>query len=326
MDLIVNGPAVALSSLGVRRYFSAIMRHLSWPGRVEVLPLGPWRMLERPRELLRRGRSNAIFWTPCQRGPLNARRHVVTVHDCINVEYVYRDDWRRAAYVRLFNRVLNASASIVAISCATRAAILRNYRVDPAKITVIRSAEEGLSVGGAALAESPRKERPYVLMVTNSLAHKNTAAACEAFVGTRAVASGVLLRVIGSLSQQAEAICRSTGIRYEIRSHVDDAQLREWYRHCLFLLSPSLAEGHNLPIAEALAEGANVLCSDIDVHREFYDGRVEFFDPRDSGNIRSAIDAALERPGRWFTEGTRAERRSFADVARDYRNLFQSLR
>jgi hypothetical protein len=55
MDLIVNGPAVALSSHGVRRYHAGIMRHLRWPGRVEVIDSALNRALERPRELLRGG-------------------------------------------------------------------------------------------------------------------------------------------------------------------------------------------------------------------------------------------------------------------------------
>ena len=159
MDLIVNGPAVRLSSPGVRRYFSAVMRHLSWPGNLEILESARWKYLERPRELLRRGRSDAIFWTPCQRGPLRVRNHVITVHDCINVEYVYRGDWRLPVYRRLFNQVLDGASVVVAISQATKAAILRNYRVDEAKIRVVRSGYDALSKrpDGDSTGESPRR-------------------------------------------------------------------------------------------------------------------------------------------------------------------------
>ena len=81
MDLIVNDPAARLSSRGVQRYLASVMRELSWDGRVERLALVHGRTIERARELLRRGREDAILWTPCQRGPLRAHNHVVTVHD-----------------------------------------------------------------------------------------------------------------------------------------------------------------------------------------------------------------------------------------------------
>lgn len=335
MDLIVNGPAVALSSRGVRRYLEGVMHHLRWPGQVEFLRLGPYRSLERPRELLRRGRKDAILWTPCQRGPIWAHNHVVTVHDCINVEYVHVHDWRLPAFRRLFNSVLNGATRIVAISQATKDAILRNYTVDESRITIIRSGEDAFladtvdseSAGinsnpGAADTSSP----PFVLMVTNSLPHKNALAACVAFADSRLAAAGWSLRVIGSIPPEATTACQRRSARVEVHATVDDALLAKWYRTCQFLLSPSLAEGHNLPIAEALALKARVLCSNIAAHREFYSGRVLFFDPCRQEAIVDALNTAMERPQDWpRSAAPLSANRSFADVARDYEAVFASV-
>ena len=328
MDLIINGPAVALSSLGVRRYFSSVMHHLSWRGKVEIISSGRWRVLERPRELLRRGRDGAIFWTPCQRGPLRARNHVITVHDCINVEYVYRNDWRLPVYRQLFNQVLDGAAAVVAISRATRAALLRNYRVDEAKIRVIQSGYDPLDASttrSEGRHHSSTSEPPFILMVTNAFAYKNSVAACRALAQSRAARANVGLRVIGNLPAEAVEACERAGVRLEVRSGVPERELQESYERCLFLLSPSLAEGHNLPIAEALSAGANVLASDIDVHREYYTGCVSFFDPHEEAGIAAAIDAALERPGRWFDAACMRHGRSFAEVASEYEAVFESI-
>lgn len=326
MNLTVNAAAVAGSSFGVRRYFAAVMQHLPWPNAVDTFSPGRWPRLERPRELLYRGRADSIFWTPCQRGPLRAHHHVVTVHDCINVEYVHRDDWRLPAYLRLFNAILDGAERVVTISAATRDAVLRNYRIDESKISVIRSGRDAFArLRDVQIAAEARVDRPYVLLVTNALPHKNNLAACEAFARSCGPAKGLTLRVVGSLSDDAREACHRHGVVLEEHARINDAQLAAWYAGCRFLLSPSLAEGHNLPIAEALAQGANVLCTDIPVHREFYDGEVRFFEPDRPDAFIQALDAAITADGPWFTARRDAVHRSFADVAREYATLFTSL-
>jgi glycosyltransferase involved in cell wall biosynthesis len=329
VDLLINEAAVRRSSYGVQRYYARVMEHLAWPGRIATIAPARWSSVERLRELLMPGRSDAILWTPCQRGPLRAPNHVVTVHDCINVEYVYRDDWRRSAFRRLFNAILERAAHVVAISHATKAALLRNYRIEAERILVIQSGRDSLlpqSARGEPGEQSAPDVGPYVLMLSNTLPHKNITSACRAFAASRARSAGVALRVVGALPEPAERECRTNGVRLELHGRVSDAQLAAWYQDCRFLLSPSLEEGQNLPIAEALALGANVLCSDIAVHREFYGGEVALFDPHSVTAMTAAIDSALERPGRWPRAASSAARRSFADVAADYRKLFLDMR
>jgi glycosyltransferase involved in cell wall biosynthesis len=329
VDLLINEVAVARSSLGVKRYYARVMEHLAWPGCVERIPPWQWRRLERPRELLQRGRPNAVFWTPCQRGPLFAHNHVVTVHDCINVEFTYRHDWRLPSYKLLFGAILNQARSVVAISNATKSAILRNYGVAEAKVLVIQSGYDVMRC--SAPHESQAEEsaaaatEPYVLMFSNMLPHKNAIAACRAYAASRARSARIALRVVGGLPPEAQRVCHDARVRLHQHAHATDAELAAWYRGCLFLLSPSLDEGHDLPIAEALAYDVNVLCSDIDSHREFYEGDVAFFDPRSIAAMTAALDAAFDRPGRWPRRDAVARSRSFEDVAADYRRLFQSV-
>jgi len=69
--------------------------------------------------------------------------------------------------------------------------------------------------------------------------------------------------VVGSLPSAALDLLEQGDAKIEVHAHVEDARLQEWYKSAAFLLSPSLAEGYNLPVAEAIASGGNVLCSDI---------------------------------------------------------------
>lgn len=310
--------------MGVRRFFSGVMQHLDWQAAVTLTGTMRFSALERAVEFLRIGRPDAIFWSPSHRGPLNAYHHVVSVHDCINVEYTFRDDWRLPAFRKLFNVVLNRAEAIVALSHATKSAILRNYTVAEHKVLVISPGFESPSPSArSALAQA--NDAPFVLLVTNAFAHKNTVQACRAFIRSKACATGVVLRVVGSLAAEALQVLSHTRAAVDMHAHVDDATLVTWYQRCLFLFSPSLAEGYNLPIAEALAMGANVLCSDIPVHREFYEGKAEFFDPNAVDGIVEALNCALDRHGSWHASQPTLSARSYRDMAAEYRSLFQRI-
>jgi glycosyltransferase involved in cell wall biosynthesis len=323
MKLVVNASAALRSSRGVRRYYDSIARHLSWPGGIAMSPLHASGAVNRLAELTYRGSRDAILWSPAHRGPLRARHHVVTVHDCINVEYVYTG-WRLQALRWATQQMLSSAERVVAISHATEAALRRNYRIRPSSLVVIPSSCDVPIEADDDGAPPPAGDgRPFVLLVTNSLPHKNTVRACEALARSRARTERVTLRVVGSLPSEALAACQAGGVDVDVGSAISDATLRRWYRDCLFLLAPSLDEGHDLPIAEALAQGANVLCSDIAAHREFYDGLVEFFPPLDVDAIAHAIDRALARTGRWSDASLPT--RSFADVAADYLKLFTDI-
>jgi glycosyltransferase involved in cell wall biosynthesis len=325
VELIVNSLAAARSSLGVRRLFAGVMQHLAWDSKVSFSRLPKIAPVARVAELLQLGRRDAIYWSPTHRGPLWAHHHVVSLHDCINVEYTFRDDWRLPAFRRVFNLVLRNAQVVVALSRATKDAALRNYSLIESKIVVIPAGFD-LPSETAAVAEQPYAGPPFILMVTNALPHKNALRACRAFVDSVAPHNGYVLRVVGSLPPAALGLCGQDSAKIEVHGHVADAQLRSWYRNAAFLFSPSLAEGYNLPVAEAVASGGNVLCSDIAVHREFFQGRAAFFDPGSEDSMVEALNGAVMKAGtRWYPGASKGRLRSFKDMADDYRAVFRGI-
>lgn len=330
MKLVINGAAVSGTSLGGKRYFNNIFSRLTWPGGIEIRNLGAPGSFTRLRELGYSGHQEEIFWSPNQRGPLRVRHHVVTVLDCINVEYIYRKDWRLPAYRRLFNSILNNASAVVAISHATRDAIMRNYQIDAEKVIVIAGPNDFRSESSQYSSDdlcrkSSEVEPPFVLLFSNLLPHKNTARAISAFAASSAARRGVSLKIVGEAEPKALAECRAAKVTIEQHVGVDDLTLQKWLRNCQFMLSPSLDEGLNLPIGEALSIGTKVLCSDIPVHREFFDGQVRFFDPKDMGAISYALDLAFDDIGIWLRELEWRDCRSFDDVTRDYAALFNRV-
>lgn len=320
MKLLVNAPALIRSSRGVKRYTSNVLNHLLWPGEIEFLKNPKFSALGRFYETFLPVDDSTILWSPCKRGSLLAQHHVVTIHDCINIEYTYAGDKRLLFYHILMQPILSRAEVIVAISYATRNAILRNYRLSPDKIVVIPSGVD--PIGTTSALPNNNTSRPFVLLVTNSLPHKNTIATCSAWVRSIGPSEGIELRVIGSLPDTARNICEQSGIPLSLQIDITDRTLVYNYKQCLFLLAPSLCEGHDLPVAEALSLGAEVLCSDIDVHREFYDGRVMFFDPCNEDSIVVALNQSILRSKPWFEQPKVFAARGFNDVASDYADLF----
>ena len=324
MKLIVNKIATYKTSLGGKRYYEGILSELNWPGSITETSLPRFSAFDRCIETFQLGEPSAVFWSPNQRGPIFARNHVVTVLDCINVEFTYSKDWRLPILKGITQAIFHNAVAIVAISNATRAAILRNYSVDESKVIVIPGPTQFKidSFLGDGVANTISRER-YALLVSNTLPHKNTTLAARAFAKSNAAKSGVALRIIGSLSDQGVICCKDAGVKLEIQHGVSNSQLLTSFKNAEFLLSPSLDEGLNLPIAEALALHVPVLCSDIPVHREFYDGHVSFFDPNNMDSMVTCINNALDGGG--IISLDRYTGTTYKEVAEKYKLLFMKF-
>ncbi len=88
---------------------------------------------------------------------------------------------------------------------------------------------------------------------------------------------------------------RCPGLRglVEERSGLSDAALDELLASASALLLPSFAEGYGLPVAEALAQGVPVICSDLPALRECGADVPEYLDPLDGpGWMQAVLDYA----------------------------------
>lgn len=78
-----------------------------------------------------------------------------------------------------------------------------------------------------------------------------------------------------------QQLASERGVAERIRylGFVPEADLVALYTNAMACIAASTDEGFNLLPLEALACGRPVICSDIPVHRELYDGAVSFFPP-----------------------------------------------
>jgi glycosyltransferase involved in cell wall biosynthesis len=75
----------------------------------------------------------------------------------------------------------------------------------------------------------------------------------------------------------------------EERNHLDDEGVGSLLGRARAVLVPSFVEGFGLPLAEALASGVPVICSDIPVFREVGRDVPDYLDPLDLFAWRDAI-------------------------------------
>jgi hypothetical protein len=102
---------------------------------------------------------------------------------------------------------------------------------------------------------------------------------------------------------------------------VGDADLSLLYRHAMFTVYPSLAEGWGLPIGESLSHGTPCIASNTTAMPEVGGSFVVYFDPHSTQSGKDAIAKALDDPMMLDALATRVKAefvpRSWSDVSQD---------
>ncbi len=143
---------------------------------------------------------------------------------------------------------------------------------------------------------SPGGPREALLMVGSISPRKNHHLALDALEQCWQRGSPQRLVIAGGIGWNCEDLVTrlrnhpELGRRLFWFADLRDAELDLCYRRCRALLTPSLAEGFNLPIVEALSRGATVLASDLPVHREVGGKFAAYFPPTDAAPLAALID------------------------------------
>jgi glycosyltransferase involved in cell wall biosynthesis len=223
-------------------------------------------------------------------------RFVCLVHDLIPIkhpEYVRWGDARR--HRRRMATVANLADGVIVNSAGTAAALERHF-AEAGSTVPIRVAPLGIDLHSprplpAAVEQSPyfvcvatiepRKNHRLLLDVWRQLAAAREAAPRLVLIGRRGLRSR---RIIASIERSGLAC----GL-IEEHNDLPDAAVARLVGGAQALLYPSLAEGYGLPVAEALALGVPVLCSDLPELREIGLDVPEYLDPLDRRTWREAV-------------------------------------
>jgi glycosyltransferase involved in cell wall biosynthesis len=196
---------------------------------------------------------------------------VLTVHDlCFKTEPKWFSFKTRLAFQFFFKHSLNLADIIICVSKNTKKQLLNYYSVSPAKIRVVYEAAANsfyyISVRSRLKEELKQKfelNKPYFLIVGNVEQRKQPELIISAFKKTLKQYSNMELVFVGPNKLKLKAQKQIKFLNY-----VSDTDLNLLYNGATALIYFSLCEGFGLPIVEAMACRAPIICSDIPVFRE----------------------------------------------------------
>jgi glycosyltransferase involved in cell wall biosynthesis len=226
-------------------------------------------------------------------------RFVCLIHDLIPLDYPqFTSRAQTARHRRRIETVTALADSVVVNSAATQASLCRRLERD-LPVTV---APLGLDL---AVGQPETAKRPYFVCLGTIEPRKNHTLLLDIWqcvVAERGEQAPRLLLVGRRGWGSGKIAARLPGLYPFVEEQPDlpDRALRPLLRGApRALLMPSFAEGFGLPVIEALAQGAPVLCSELPALRESGDGAPDYLDPADAAAWRAAIlDYAIDSPRR----------------------------
>jgi glycosyltransferase involved in cell wall biosynthesis len=243
-------------------------------GRLCLTP--PHHRLERwtlPLELLPPGRKPDLLHSIDHVAPAwGPWRSVVTLHDLAFVLYPETHTAASRIYYAAAGESARKAARVIAVSQRTASDAVRLLGVDPARVRVIHNAvdprfgprpREELAPLGGRLGFDPRT--PYILFVGTLEPRKNVPLVFDALAILRRQVDVQLLVVGGRgwLGETIHAAHARSGIgeAAHFLGWLDQSELAVLYSHARVFVLPSVYEGFGLPVLEAMACGAPVVCS-----------------------------------------------------------------
>jgi len=229
-------------------------------------------------------------------------RNAVFVHDLIPVRFPeFSLPGHPDRHVQRIRNVLRHGQRIIVNSFATRddlVAFAAEVSMQPPDICV---APLGVDLPAPAIAPSPGAAAPAFVVVGTIEGRKNHALLMTVWSHLIDILGDKTprLSIVGRRGWRTEAFDAAFGrdrrlVQFvRLEEGLSDQDVAARIRSAVALLSPTFAEGFNLPVMEALAMGALAIISDIPVHRELFGSRASLLSPHDEKAWFSAVLAAM---------------------------------
>ncbi len=303
----------------------------------------PYRFEEQSSFLATLVRANlALVHFPHYNLPVfNRGRFVVTIHDLFSYDFpeIHSGPIPRRVNRALLAGAVKRAAAIITPSRATAEAVARRFPKASAKIVSIPEAaddrfSEERSDGRATWLDYFRIRPPYFFYLGQWKAYKNVPRLIEAFGEVLARRPDCQLVIAGNDPRHPEVPAAARRLppgSVVLPGRLPDDAVPELYRSATAVVLPSLAEGFGLPVLEAMACGARVVCSDIPVLHEVAAGVAIFCDPSDSASFaQGMLEALTPAPGDRRRELGVARARTFSwraaaeETVRVYRRVLKA--
>jgi glycosyltransferase involved in cell wall biosynthesis len=249
---------------------------------------------------------------------------IVTCYDLIPLIYPqYFTAIQRLIFRTAHTLALHTARVTLAISDATKRDLVHFFHADPQRIVVTPlAADAHFQPPSHAEVDRVRQHYAlpdrYVLYFGSNKPHKNVPRLIEAFarLGIGVQGLGIGLVIAGHWDQrypQARNLVEQLNLKDRVRfiGPVKDADLPALYGGAELFVFPSKYEGFGLPVLEAMACGAPVVCGNRSSLPEVVGDAALLCDPYDVESLARAIERAIT--DRVLNESLRA--RSLARAA-----------
>ncbi len=143
--------------------------------------------------------------------------------------------------------------------------------------------------------------KPYILMPSAPIVHKNNKRTVQAFALFNKRNSGKYrLYITSSFDDKTKADLGGIADNVYFTGNISDEELASAYHEASAVLFPSLSEGLGMPVLEASLYDVPVACSDIPVLTELSKKGFYQFDPTNKLAIANSIDDAVNKKN-WST-------------------------
>ena len=268
--------------------------------------------------------SGGLLWSPCNTGPVMARRHVLTLHDVapFDVAEHYSSAYRAMACTTMGAAARRATA-IATVSQFSADRIADRLGVPDDRIHVVGNGVRAEFRETPTAASTERPDERYVVTLGSLDPRKRVARLVD--VHARALPDAVL-RIIGGANQRVFASHGVEGGSHaEMLGFLPTADVVRWMRGAAAFVSYSGYEGFGLPPLEAAALEVPVIVSDIPAHREVFAGLQGVYFAADDDELGSLLRGAVVGELAATVRSEVVDRHDWNRVADRYAEVFGAL-
>ena len=243
-------------------------------------------------------------------------RYAVFIHDLRYLDMRQKISLlKRKLYQRATKEVIKKANVIFVGSKYTKEIILSRFKAKERNISVIPYPVDSIFCIKKEEKESIKALGDYILYVGSFSPLKNVSFLIDVFgEAKKEISAGELkLVLVGKedegfmrIKQKVKESTLEKSVKF--LTNVDDSYLAGLYNNARLFVSLSLEEGFGLPVAEALACGCRVVCSDISPFREIGLNYPYYVKPYNKQEVVRTILSALNKEISWEK---RKERSSF---------------
>lgn len=315
MKILVNARFLSQPITGVQRYAIECSRKIKkiWPETRFLCPKNVWNedmFQELGAEVV--GSNTGQLWeqfdlkrfadragkiplfNPCNTAPFLYTNNFTTIHD---LAFYHHPEWNSRKFATWYNfiipRIARGSKHVFTVSKTIAGELTNHYHLPQQKISVTYNGISDIMLQSPAATPEPKM--PIILCVGTFNPRKNQGALVDGFLNSPLRSTHQLILVgdknpifaDGGSDQLAWA-----DEQIKVLTGITESELAALYRQAEIIASTSLYEGFGIPLLEGLANGCKLLCSDIPVYRELYNGVATFCNPHSKESIIMGLETA----------------------------------